>query len=551
MKPAFSWLPVGAALLSGAFAADPAYSTIPVIEAYGQHFFYSNNGSQFFLKGVAYQQDYSPNGTSDSTVKYTDPLADGTSCARDIPYMKEIFTNVIRVYALDPTQDHDDCMEQLAAADIYVVADLSEPSTSIDSNDPSWDVTLYNRYTSVVTAMAKYNNVIGFFAGNEVIDAANSTAAAAFVKAAVRDTKSYIKANYRSTLGVGYATADVPSRDQLAAYFACEPDSSDSSIDFWGYNVYSWCGDSSYTTSSYNERVDFFSDYPVPVFFAEYGCIDGVVGGPLHRPFTEVPVLFGNMTEVFSGGIVYEWFMAANEYGLVNISGSSVIPNPDFTSLKSQLATVSPSSTQSSAYTPTNKALSCPSLSATFGTGSATGTWSVQPTALPPVVNPALCSCEAAAVSCGVATDDATTYGDVFDFICGSADGICDGISHNATTGEFGAISGCDPKEQLAFVANLYYSAHSKSSGACSFGGVATVQSAATASTCSSLIAAVGTAGTGTVPNPTGTQGGSASSSKGVAPGIHTPSAFFDIGKALFVAYALTAVISGVGMFVL
>jgi hypothetical protein len=42
-----SWLPVGVvALLSGARAADPSWITIPAIEAYGQHFFYSNNGSQ-------------------------------------------------------------------------------------------------------------------------------------------------------------------------------------------------------------------------------------------------------------------------------------------------------------------------------------------------------------------------------------------------------------------------------------------------------------------------------------------------------------------------
>lgn len=229
--------------------------------------------------------------------------------------MKQIFTNVIRVYALDPTQDHDDCMQQLADNDIYVVADLGEPGTSIESDSPVWNVPLYQRYTSVVDAMSKYNNLIGFFAGNEVVSSENQTAAAAFVKAAVRDTKGYIGSqNYRKTIGVGYATADVPTRDDLAAYFACGDSSA--SIDFWGYNVYSWCGLSSYTASSYDERVQFFSDYPVPVFFAEYGCIEGVVGGPTHRPFTEVQALFGdNMTGVFSGGIVYEWFMDTNDYG--------------------------------------------------------------------------------------------------------------------------------------------------------------------------------------------------------------------------------------------
>ena len=276
-------------------------------------------------------------------------MADGNACKRDIPYLQQIFTNIIRVYAIDPTKNHDDCMAQLASAGIYVIADLGEPGTSIESNNPEWDVTLYQRYTGVVDSLAKYKNVLGFFAGNENVSSGNQTAAAAFVKAAVRDVKGYIAAqNYRKTLGVGYATADVPTRDELAHYFACEPGNSGNStqIDYWGYNVYSWCGDSNYATSSYGERVDFFSDYPVPVFFAEYGCIEGIDGGATHRPFTEVEVLFGNMTKVFSGGIVYEWFMGANDYGLVELTdnGASVSPYPDFTSLQSQLASISPSS---------------------------------------------------------------------------------------------------------------------------------------------------------------------------------------------------------------
>lgn len=39
---------------------------------------------------------------------------------------------------------------------------------------------------SVVDAMANYTNLLGFFAGNEVAFAPNSTDAAPFVKAAVR-----------------------------------------------------------------------------------------------------------------------------------------------------------------------------------------------------------------------------------------------------------------------------------------------------------------------------------------------------------------------------
>ncbi len=465
--------------------------------------------------------------------------------------MKQIFTNVIRVYAIDPTADHDDCMEQLASNGIYVVADLAEPNLSINSADPTWDVPLYQRYAAVIDTMNKYKNVIGFFAGNEVVSRTNETAAAAFVKAAVRDMKGYIKSqNYRSTLGVGYATADVPSRDDLADYFACETgdEGNATSIDFWGYNVYSWCGDSNYQESSYGERYDFFKDYPVPVFFAEYGCIEGIDGGATHRPFTEVEVLYGNMTDVFSGGIVYEWFMAENNYGLVSIDDNTVSPYPDFTSLRDQLKTVSPTITQSSDYTPTNTAPACPTVYSS---------WAATATPLPPAVNPELCDCEVSALQCTVTSDDDDSYADAFGFICGAGD-YCSAIAHNATTGDYGAIGGCSPKQQLAFVANQYYLAQDRASDACDFSGVAATQAATTASSCTALLEAAGTAGTGSVPSPTGTQGtsgstgaGASSSSEGAAvSNLNTP-AIFNYGKLLFTAYVALAVVSGVGIVVL
>ncbi|KAF2716982.1 carbohydrate-binding module family 43 protein [Polychaeton citri CBS 116435] len=556
------------AIFGASSVVAQSWSDIPSIEAYGQHFFYSNNGSQFYMKGVAYQQNYQANGSVSPDAQITDPLANADNCRRDIPIMKQIFTNVIRVYALDPTADHDDCMQQLADADIYVIADLSEPGTSIQSNDPDWNVPLYNRYTSVVDAMNKYNNVIGFFAGNEVVSAGNQTAAAAFVKAAVRDVKQYISDRaYRKSLGVGYATADVPARDELAEYFACGDESVQ--IDFWGYNVYSWCGNSSYSASSYDTRVDFFRDYPVPVFFAEYGCNQNIDGGPYRRPFSEVGTLYGDeMTEVFSGGIVYEYFNDENEFGLVSIDGSSVSPYPDFTSLSSQLATISPSITQSSAYTPSNSAPSCPSTGVSI---DASDNWAAVATPLPPHVNPAYCACEVANMGCVITDTDASKYGDVFDYLCGSADTDCSGIAHNATTGKYGPFAGCSPQQQLAYIANVYYSSQSKDASACDFSGIAKTQKPATASGCATYLENVGT--TGSIPAPTGQQGtaaaggvtagsggngGSGSGSSGSSSstsGIGSPSALapglFDFGKLLFAFYAVVAVVSGAGILVL
>lgn len=223
-------------------AADTSYA--------GKHMFYSTNQTQFYIRGVAYQADYIANGTISANSDYTDPLADITTCNRDIPYLSKLGTNVIRTYAVDPTKDHTACMNAFADAGIYVISDLSAPTTlgSINRNSPEWTTDLYSRYTALIADLSQFTNTIGFFAGNEVANSENTTGSAAFVKAAVRDSKSYIKANVNRPIYVGYATSDDATiRDQMADYMNCEDDIADN-VDFFGYNIYSWCGDSRFVS---------------------------------------------------------------------------------------------------------------------------------------------------------------------------------------------------------------------------------------------------------------------------------------------------------------
>jgi hypothetical protein len=235
---------------------------------------------------------------------------DEAGCTRDIPLLQELGTNTIRVYAIDATKDHSFCMNLLQEAGIYLLQDLSNPTSSINRDDPTWTTELFADYAAVVDALANYTNVLGFFAGNEVSNDVNNTAASAFVKAAVRDIKQYIKTKNYRTIGVGYATNDDPNiRGPLAHYFNCGDQ--DSAIDFWGYNIYSWCGNSSFTESGYDQRTLEFANYSVPAFFAEYGC-----NTIRPRVFTEVGAIYGSeMTDVWSGGITYMYFQEANEFG--------------------------------------------------------------------------------------------------------------------------------------------------------------------------------------------------------------------------------------------
>ncbi|KAI9738196.1 MAG: 1,3-beta-glucanosyltransferase gas1 [Cirrosporium novae-zelandiae] len=529
-----------AAIAAVTFASSALADVDPIVIK-GSKFFYKTNGTQFFIRGVAYQQDVTSSDSSASS--YVDPLANATACKRDIPYLQKLQTNTIRVYAIDPTNDHSDCMNMLADAGIYVVSDLSSPDESINRNDPTWDVTLYSRYTSVVDALANYTNTLGFFAGNEVSNQANNTAASAFVKAAVRDTKSYISsAGYRA-LGVGYATNDdADIRVNLADYFNCGD--SDSSIDFWGYNIYSWCGDSSYTESGYDTRTEEFEDYNVPVFFAEYGC-----NSVSPRPFTEVTALFGStMDKVWSGGIVYMYYEEANDYGLVSLDGNTISTLKDFSNLSKKIASITPTGTNSASYTPSNTAAqSCPS----------TGTAWQAATALPPTPNEQLCGCMMKTLSCvAKSTLSDTKISTLFGTVCGLDSSACSGVSANGTTGVYGAYSMCNSTQMLSHAFNVYYKAQSSASDACDFDGAASTQSAATATgECKSLIAEAGTAGTGTVtsqPTGTGDVSGSGSSSTGSAAsgsgGMAVGAPSLNFGALQLGAYILVAVVSGAGM---
>lgn len=363
-------------------------------------------------------------------------------------------------------------MSQLADAGIYVLSDLADPIDSIDRDSPEWTVDLLSRYTSVIDALHGYNNILGFFAGNEVSNLANNTAASAYVKAAVRDSKAYIKSsNYRS-IGVGYATNDDPEiRTNLADYFNCGANASES-IDFWGYNVYSWCGDSTYVQSGYQNRTVQFSNYSVPSFFSEYGC-----NKVQPRTFSEVDAIYGpNMTQVWSGGIVYMYFEEANDYGLVDISGDNVSTRPAFSYLSNQMQSATPTGVLKASYTPTNSPQACPTVNSN---------WQADASPLPPTPNTDRCQCKLSSLSCIPKRSLGTTQmGELFGTVCGLSSSACNGISHNATTGKYGAYSMCNSTVQLAVALDAYYKQQDSHSSACSFDGMAVLQKPS--GTCSS-----------------------------------------------------------------
>ena len=63
---------------------------------------------------------------------------------------------------------------------------------SIDRASPAWTTNLLDLYINTINVFKKYDNVLAYNVGNEVVISPNGTAAAAFIKAAARDTKAYL-----------------------------------------------------------------------------------------------------------------------------------------------------------------------------------------------------------------------------------------------------------------------------------------------------------------------------------------------------------------------
>lgn len=217
----FSALAAATAVHAGPTAtvrSKPRAVEVEPITATGNAFF--KGTERFYVRGI----DYQPGGAGGNV----DPLADTKVCMPDIEKFKALGINVIRVYSTDNSLDHDDCMNALAEANIYVVLDANNPKYSINREDPhpSYNTVYLQSVFATIDAFAKYSNTMAFFSGNEVIhDGIETTYAAKYVKATDRDMRAYIKArNYRKIL-VGYSAADVTdNRMQTANYFNCGTD---------------------------------------------------------------------------------------------------------------------------------------------------------------------------------------------------------------------------------------------------------------------------------------------------------------------------------------
>ncbi|KAJ9489361.1 hypothetical protein VN97_g3884 [Penicillium thymicola] len=357
---------LGASTAFSAANTKDSDSSIVPITVKGNAFFKGDD--RFYIRGV----DYQPGGSS----KLHDSIADTDSCKRDIKTFKELGLNTIRVYHVDNSKNHDECMKALAEAGIYLVLDVNTPKYSLNRADPDTSYNdVYLQYIfATVEMFAKHDNTLAFFSGNEVINDGPTSASAPYIKATTRDLRTLLRSRNLRHVPVGYSATDVDTnRLEMAEYMNCGSD--DERSDFFAFNDYSWCDPSSFTTSGWDQKVKNFTGYGIPLFISEYGCNTNT------RKFEEVTALYStDMTPVYSGGIVYEYSEEGSKWGLVKIDGNDVKKLKDYDALKSAFdKTDNPKG--NGGYNSTGGASGCPKMQKP--------NWNVPNSALPAIPVPA------------------------------------------------------------------------------------------------------------------------------------------------------------------
>lgn len=467
-------------LLSSVFS-----KTLP-IQRIGRYL-YDSTGVRFYIKGVAFQKpgtlnpssaEHSANGGFPEPSNFIDSLADTAACLNAIKNFKQLAINTIRVYSIDPTKNHTECMNALDEAGIYVIADTSLPlNGSINRASPSWDVSLMEQYFRQIDNLKSFPNLLAFNVGNEIVTKQENMNAAPFIKASVRETKAYLKSVNSSAL-VSYASTDGGGYTiDLAYYLTCgEPDTS---VDLYGINVYRWCGDSNYQSSGYAAFKDNFQALSSALYMSEFGCDTAP-----KRLWTEVEAIYSSlMSDLWSGGSAFSYYPSLQGFGLTTTSnGSDPQTNDDFTRLAKQY---------SKAKGPNSPTIaSAKNLSTTSTCTKTPGRVRLATDAnLPPAPNPDACTCvDNTVFACQVRPDRSPAIiGELLDFACVQlgGDGIykvgkgCDAIASRLTTRSKdppGILSTCSPQTKLNYALSQYYRYQGSSPLSCDFYGNATIE---------------------------------------------------------------------------
>eukprot|EP00644_Phytophthora_capsici_P004731 jgi/Phyca11/110798/e_gw1.19.176.1 len=295
----------------------------------GYKMFDAKTGDAFAVKGIDYYPRPNAGKLNENNVDlFTDDMY--TVWKDDIDFLAATGANAVRLYAVDPSKSHDKFMCALRAKGMYALIDLAAScencAVTKDPYPACYSTTLRSRGEMIILAFAKYDNVLGFSAGNEVNHVVEGDASvnAPCQKKFVRDMRSFI-ANCPSLrkIPVGVVTSDRDTRNNNrevnAKYYNCRTDASDQyeNVEWYGINAYQYCNNDATTLKAadgFNKlQTDFLSfGMNIPVMLTEYGCLDRsfpkVGDYEAQRTWRQAGWLYSSdFRKVFSGGFAFEY----------------------------------------------------------------------------------------------------------------------------------------------------------------------------------------------------------------------------------------------------
>ena len=326
----------------------------------GKRFFDSVTGDYVPLQGIAYYPR--PNGGPLSTAQFNsvDFFVDSyreTVWERDILNMKELGVNLVRIYAVDPSQSHTSFMCALQNAGMYamigLLADCEGCAVGPNAAPSCYPPSLKERGQFIINEFSKYRNTIAFSAGNEVTLYATDRQIelnAPCQKKFLRDMRDYVTTCSATPntilprpIPIGMVNWDF-ERTKQTLYFNCRNNVTDAleTPEWYGLNSYQHCNAADTNPMALEGweklRQDFVSyNLPVPVVIAEFGCrasgfatIDGFAA---QRNWLQVDALYSpTYAQVFAGGVVFEY---SAEKSVVDVSAQgNPWPYNDFMKLQ-------------------------------------------------------------------------------------------------------------------------------------------------------------------------------------------------------------------------
>ncbi|TYZ58582.1 hypothetical protein PybrP1_003877 [[Pythium] brassicae (nom. inval.)] len=322
MKSTVATLAVIAVTICAIAPSATSYTNPVTVKGYKM--FDAKTGKYFSARGIAYYPRPNAGELDANNIDFfTDDHYDIWS--KDIEHLAATGANAVRLYAVNPTKSHDMFMCALRTRGMYALIDLAANcegcAITKDKYPTCYPPSLKDRGEQIILAFAKYDNVLGFSAGNEanhiVTDASTN---APCQKKFLRDMRKFVAgcASTMRPIPVGVVAAD-SDREENAKYYNCRTDTTDTheNAEWYGLNAYQHC-DGTVTDVSkatgFSELVSTFLSYKtsIPVMLTEFGCLDKsfptVDGYAAQRTWLQAGWLFTKtFRQVFSGGFVFEF----------------------------------------------------------------------------------------------------------------------------------------------------------------------------------------------------------------------------------------------------